>query len=265
MKKWLRIGFWSLFTILVVVGMIYAGRQQKEQALLEPTVFIKVNGQDAFLTKEDLLQRLRRKGLIYPGQIYEKLNLPEIEKYIRSMSEVKNVKVYADLGEAWNIDLEVRRPIARIFNSQGESFYLDDEGFTMAPSYLYTARVVVVNGFIPDSKHTESVFDIINNDTLKSIRVLDDIYRISNYVCNDPFLRAQIGQIHREKDGDFVLIPQVGGHRIVFGSANSDEDVADKLKKLRVFYEDGLPYEGWNTYQEINLKYKNQIVCKKKE
>lgn len=265
MKKWLRIGFWGLFAMAVVAGMVYAGRQQRAQTLLEPTIYIKVNGQDAFLTKGDLMQRLQRKGLVYPGQTFEQLNLPAIEAYIQSMSEVKEVKVYADLGDAWNIDLEVRRPIARIFNSQGESFYLDDEGHTMAPSYLYTARVVVVNGFIPDGKHSDPVFNIINNDSLKSIRVLDDIYRISNYVCNDPFLRAQIGQIHREKDGDFVLIPQVGGHRIVFGSANSDQDVADKLKKLRVFYQDGLPYEGWNTYQEINLKYKNQIVCKKKE
>lgn len=265
MKKWLRIGFWVLFAMAVVAGMVYAGRQQRAQTLLEPTIYIKVNGQDAFLTKGDLMQRLQRKGLVYPGQTFEQLNLPAIEAYIQSMSEVKEVKVYADLGDAWNIDLEVRRPIARIFNSQGESFYLDDEGHTMAPSYLYTARVVVVNGFIPDGKHSDPVFNIINNDSLKSIRVLDDIYRISNYVCNDPFLRAQIGQIHREKDGDFVLIPQVGGHRIVFGSANSDQDVADKLKKLRVFYQDGLPYEGWNTYQEINLKYKNQIVCKKKE
>ena len=76
-------------------------------------------------------------------------------------------------------------------------------------------------------------------------------------------MNAQIGQIHREKNGDFVLIPQVGSHTIIFGSAFSDREVEEKFKKLKVFYEEGLPYEGWNKYDIINLKYKKQIVCKK--
>jgi cell division protein FtsQ len=78
-------------------------------------------------------------------------------------------------------------------------------------------------------------------------------------------LRAQIGQIHREKNGDFLLIPQVGAHKIVFGTAKNDKDVEDKFNKLIVFYKEGLPFEGWNKYNLINLKYDKQIVCSKKE
>jgi cell division protein FtsQ len=100
---------------------------------------------------------------------------------------------------------------------------------------------------------------------LISIRNLDDIYRISSYVCNDAFLSAQIGQINLEKNGDFVLVPQVGGQKIIFGSARTNEDVAEKFKKLTIFYKEGLPYEGWDKYEVINLKYDKQIVCKKKK
>ena len=71
-------------------------------------------------------------------------------------------------------------------------------------------------------------------------------------------------QLHYDEQDGFVLIPRVGGHQIVFGMANSDEAVAKKFGKLTTFYEEVIPYEGWNTYQSINLRYKNQIVAKKK-
>ncbi|MGV3630055.1 MAG: cell division protein FtsQ/DivIB [Bacteroidota bacterium] len=263
MKKWLKISFWVLFSIAVVIGLSMSGSAQKEELTSRPRIFIHVDGENAFLTEDEVHTRLVRKGFIYPGQKFDKLPVKKVEDYLESMSEIKTCRVYQNIGKQWNIDIETRKPIARIFNSRGETFYLDDLGHTMATSQLYTARVVVVTGNIPDGAHSVPVDEIINNDTLKTKKILDDIYRISYYVCNDPLLSAQIGQIHREKNGDFVLIPQVGSHTIVFGSAFSDEEVEEKFKKLKVFYEEGLPYEGWNKYDIINLKYKKQIVCKK--
>jgi cell division protein FtsQ len=179
------------------------------------------------------------------------------------MTEVKDVKVYTNIGRKWEIEVTVRKPIARIYNQFDENYYLDEDGVIMRSSSTHTARVVVVTGFIPDKINAPSVSEIINNDTLKSIQKLDDVYRISNYVCNDPLLQSLIGQIHLKKDGNFVLIPLVGGQKIIFGSAYSNEEVKLKMNKLKVFYKEGMPYEGWNKYDVINLKYKKQIVCRK--
>lgn len=263
MKKWLRISFWALFGIGVVVVLSMSKSAQKESECLSPSIYIKVDGANSFLTDQELRTRLERQGLIYPHQKIEKLPLKKIEDCIKAMTEIREAKAYISLGGRWNIDVELRKPIARIFNNSGESFYLDDLGFTFTPSHTKPAKVVVVTGNIPDRQNSQSVEKIINNDTLKTILFLDDIYRISYYVCSDPFLSAQIGQIHREKNGDFVLVPQVGKQIIIFGSANSDLEVEKKFKKLILFYKQGLPYEGWNKYSEINLKYDKQIVCKK--
>jgi cell division protein FtsQ len=265
MKKWLKIAFWSAFTVLVFVMLSLTKSAQLESESKVPNIDIKIKGENVFLTKADLLTRLMRAGFVYPGQKIENLKIAEIEKYISQMTEVKEAKVYTNLGGTWNIEVNIRKPIARIFNRYGEDFYLDEDGNTMAPSYLYTARVVVVTGFVNDRKNSESVERIINNDTLISIRNLDDIYRISSYVCNDAFLNAQIGQINLEKNGDFVLVPQVGGQKIIFGTARTKEEVAEKFKKLIIFYKEGLPFEGWDKYEVINLKYSKQIVCRKKK
>ena len=120
-------------------------------------------------------------------------------------------------------------------------------------------------GEIFDRQKSISVDEIINNDSLISIRKLDDIYRISDYVCNDPLFHSLIGQVHLEKNGDFILVPLVGDQRIVLDTTRSEREVSEKFEKLRIFYKQAIPYEGWNTYKEISLKYEDQIVCKKKE
>jgi hypothetical protein len=41
--------------------------------------------------------------------------------------------------------------------------------------------------------------------------------------------------------------------------------VQEKFSKLEIFYKQAMPYEGWTKYDQINLKYSKQIVCRKKE
>lgn len=265
MKTWMKATAWSLFGIGVVYLLVSVREALDERILSDPEIHIHVKGENAFLTEKELLTRLRQSDYLHVDQQAGELNSEEVERFIKAMPEVKQVKVYAHLNGDWNIDLELRQPIARVFNNLGESYYLDADGFTMGTSGTHTARVVVVTGDIPDAAGTVSVSEIINNDSLKSIRKLDDVYRISNYVCNDPLMQSLIGQIHRERNGDFVLIPIVGGQKIVFGTALSTEEVNEKFNKLKIFYKEAIPYEGWNKYTEISLKYDNQIVCRKKE
>jgi cell division protein FtsQ len=69
--------------------------------------------------------------------------------------------------------------------------------------------------------------------------------------------------VYLENNGEFVLIPLVGEQKIIFGSAHSNQQVEDKFKRLKIFYEEGMPYEGWKKYSEINVKYDGQIVCRR--
>jgi cell division protein FtsQ len=123
--------------------------------------------------------------------------------------------------------------------------------------------VLVFSGVIPDRIDSENINLIINNDSLKSIRLLDDIYRISNYVCKDPLLQSLIGQVYCDENHEFIMIPVVGKQKIVFGKASSVKEVEEKFQRLKVFYQEAMPFEGWNKYSEISLKYEGQVVCRK--
>jgi cell division protein FtsQ len=102
---------------------------------------------------------------------------------------------------------------------------------------------------------------IINNDTLKTITLLDDFYIIAQFILADEFWSAHIEQIYLNQYGDMELVPKVGNHKIIFGTS---EQMEEKFWKLKTFYKQGLNYTGWENYDTLNLKFQNQVVCTKK-
>jgi cell division protein FtsQ len=263
MGKKMNIALWFCFGLLTVLGLIFANKERNKLITSEPVVSIAIE-QDPFVTKQDILIRLKRMQLVYDGQQMDQVNISAIEDSIKAMPEIESVEVFKKMGNQWEVNVKARQPIARIFNTEGESFYLDKFGKKMATSSNFSARILVFSGNIQDRFDSLNLTDIMNNKVLKSKNSLDQIYRISNYVCKDPFLSSQITQVFRNQWGEFILVPQVGCQEILFGTANNEEEVTEKLNKLKTFYKDGISYEGWEKYKTINLKYKNQVVCKKR-
>lgn len=260
-KPWVKYTFWIVFSVSTVLIMSFSSRSQNETVSGMPEIEIEVFKDMLFLTRDDLNQRLLDRGLIGPEMQYSQVELDKIEDVIREMPEVKNVQVYAYIGGAWKIELALREPIARIFNIDGSSCYLDRDGTLMPLSDNYTAHVLTVSGNINETDYTKTVDDIINNDSLKTNEILDDLYDISSYVCLDEFLSAQITHIHINGYNEFELIPRVGDQRILFGDADM---IAGKFKKLEVFYTEGMSRAGWENYDTINIMCEGQVFCSKR-
>lgn len=250
-------------SILVIVVLYFARQSQLTTVMNEPDIIIRIDG-EPLIMKTEIQDYLRKEELYLPNMTFSQVQFDRIERELKNMSEILDVKVYANIGNNWVIDIQQRKPIVRIFNTKGQTFYIDEKGSIVDANVYHVSRTLVASGHIHDLASIGSIDSIINNDALKTIHSLDDIYRISNYVCNDPFLTAQISQVYLREDGDYLLVPQIGDHVIVFGSANSEQEVKNKFQKLITFYQEGIAYEGWGKYSEINLKYRDQIVCKKK-
>src|SRR5690606_33480460 len=137
-----------------------------------------------------------------------------------------------------------RRPIARVLLNDLKSFYIDDSSEPMWPSTYAKPRILTISGLEGIIGDNFKLSQLINNDSLKTKFMLNQSYRISNHVCNDAFYNAQTVQVHYTKEDGFILIPRIGGQKIIFGSAETDEEVNDKFQKLTTFYEEVVPYEG---------------------
>lgn len=259
----MKIVLGTLALILVIFTMNYTYQSLANRKMQDPEIIIHIQN-NPLISKDEIHSILISEQLYHPEMTFSQLNINAIEKRIAQIPEVLSVHVYTQLNTEWKIEIQQRNPIVKVINKYDEKFYIDHQGSIINSTVDHTARVLIANGNIGERPDGLNVINIINNDSLKTIYQIDDIYRISNYICTIPFLESQISQIYIREDREIILIPQVGEQIIVFGSANSNEEVKEKFEKLIKFYQEGIKYEGWNKYKEINLKYSGQVVCKKR-
>ena len=114
----------------------------------------------------------------------------------------------------------------------------------------YTARVPLIDA----SKKIK-----FSSENIKDTKEGQELYDMLLFIEKNAFWKAQIAEISIDKNYELTIYPQVTKQIVRFGTA---EEFQDKFKRLKVFYKEILPNKGWNNYSEVNLKYKNQIVCK---
>ena len=259
MNKLLQISIWIFALLAIIVTLGFVNISNNQTIFSQPIINIDYETENRFINENDILSQILNKedtGTL----LLNHFNVTHLEEKLDNNHSIKDVHVHKTIDGKLVINVKQRRPIVRIF-SRNESYYIDEEGNLMPLSSKYTARLLVVSGSLnePFGKRYRFNYDNLN-DTLTEKTLLDDIYKIAHYIDNSEFWKAQIEQIHVNKVYEFELVPKVGNHKIVLGGV---ENLDGKFEKLMIFYKKGLNKTGWNEYSEINLKYKNQVVCTK--
>ncbi|MCR9250562.1 MAG: cell division protein FtsQ, partial [bacterium] len=123
-------------------------------------------------------------------------------------------------------------------------------GDILPVSNKFTARVPLVQ--LAD----QSLLDT----TLIATEEGQKVFEFIEYVQSDEFWSAQVAHISVDENMEVSILPQVTKQIVEFGPI---EDIDEKFKKLKIFYKKILPGKGWNYYETVSLKYKDQIVAKK--
>ena len=247
-----RIGLAALvFTFLFL--LVSALKRKEESRIAAVNIEIEpLPGGYRLLTAEDVRKLLQRSfGFNLEDQPLERVNLHRVERILEYDPFVRDAEVHLDALNQLHLHIVQRRPVVRILDEMGLNYYLDEEGKKMPLSPHFTARVLVATGQIPP--YTPEFLQ-------KDKHLLKDLFHLVEYVRKDEFLHAMIEQVDVRR-GECTLIPKVGDQKILLGRP---EQLEDKFRRLKIFYEQGIPYEGWRKYKTINLKYRGQVVCEKR-
>jgi len=259
MNKWLQISIWTVSIMLIIVTLGFVNKSNQQKLLLKPQINIDYETEHRFISEGDVLAQII--SVTDTGVLFLKdYRVSEIEEKLNNNHSIKEAQVYKTVNGKLIVNVKQRRPIVRVFSAIG-SYYIDEKGSLMPLSNEYSARLLVVSGNLNEPFAKRYKFNYNNlSDSFVDQTMLDDIYKLANYIDKSEFWKAQIEQIVVNKMSEFELIPKVGNHKIVFGEITNLEG---KFEKLMIFYKKGLSKTGWNEYSKINLKYKNQVVCKK--
>jgi cell division protein FtsQ len=266
MKKFLKILVIVVWVLLVagagtLVGFVEAEHYSRPCKKID--IRISYGAADVLITKKDIDSIVVKTAGMLKGKPLGYINTGSIENAIRKQAYVAKVSVYENNEGTIFIEIRQREPLLRIINRKYESFYLDESGALLPVNPNFSARVLVANGLIDDSymKNPNYRVNILAlSDSVFYDSLMTNLYKLTMYITHDKFLKAQIAQIYVNETGEFELIPRIGNHVILLGTA---DDLDDKFKRLYAFYRFGLNKIGWNKYNVINIKYKNQVVCSK--
>lgn len=252
-----------LVSVIVIIGVfatiLIHGNQLCKGA------FVKINYENAspFITENDVLNIVN--GL-YPDLLNTKtsvLNVENIERSIKANPYIEQADVSLDLNGKINITVKQKKPLVRVFNKKGESYYITYDRKLMPISVFGNERVVVASGEI-NQRYSDSVVlkDYITADNNMDNYILFKIWKTTMKIEERPFLKSLIDQIYINEDNDIEMIPRVGDQLIILGDI---DNLDTKFENLEAMYSQGFQKVGWDKYSILNLKYKNQVVCTRKQ
>lgn len=196
------------------------------------------------LIDEDMILSLLKEHSVDPiGMPLDAINVETIENILATHPLVGSAQCYKTGGNRIRINLSSKVPLVRVLNNRGQDFYVDSHGEILTQHSL-AVQLPVATGYI-DRRFAA-------DDLLKVVHAID---------CSE-FWKAQVEQIDVTKEGEIRLVPRVGDHLLILGTA---DNVEDKLERLMNFYHNGLDNIGWNSYRSVSVAYENQVVCKKRK
>lgn len=203
-----------------------------------------------FVTKAQVLS-LVNKNFDIIGKTLSGKDLEKIEKSLSVIPQVKKANAFLDNKGALTIKIDQRIPLFRVYNTFGESFYVDENGIKFPVTQNFAAKVPVATGLIVEP---------CNKDQKVLGKQLKSIFSLMQYLKKNQLWNSLIGQININEKLQIELLPRIANATIVFGD---DQDIEQKFKRLDVFYFEVLKKVGWDRYKVINIMYKDQVVCLK--
>ena len=239
----------------LLVGAVFSMRHQNEQVISGFEVNIDALEGDPFLNENEGRFLVESKLDTIKGKRHKEVNLREIEDLLDAQVVVKNADVYLGVNGILSVDLALKTMLVRVKPESKPGYYIDAEGKTMPWVKNYSPRVLTVTGAL-DQYQIKALPQLTKGERVQ--RLNRDLYEFAQYVYTNDFWNKQIVQVDINAKGDAELITLIGDQKIVFGELKRAEK---KLEKLSLFYNEVISKVGWKKYQEINLKFDNQIVC----
>jgi cell division protein FtsQ len=246
-RAWLISILIGLLVALIAVwgGLKFSGKNRTIQKI---DISILPDSSIYFLDEQDVFNMVNRTCGNPRGKAASEVSLTKLETTLKSMPYIETSQVYISLDGIMKIQIVQRKPIVRIMNLAGETYFLDTSGHKIPYRGKHAPDVIPATGNIAEK--------LTDSGKIKT-PLLRQILKLAVFLDANPLWNAQFEQCHVDNYGDLILVPRVGKHSIVLGNA---ENLPEKFANLRQFYEKGLRNTGWEKYHTISLKYRGQIV-----
>lgn len=239
MKKALNYGVLVLVIGLSALMMGFGLKRYSNKSVGEVSMLIH-DEKGLFITDEIVNNLLKQNGDSLKNQLNSELNLHNLEHRIAAHPMIEEVLVYQDVNGDLGVEIYQKTPVLRLFVDE-RRMYLDQQGGLMPWSTYFTARVPVYHGEW-NKEIQSSVFELIQ------------------WIRSDKFWNRECVAISYDQAEGWSLQTRSADHKIIVGELTHLEK---KLRKYEIFLVTAMNQGLADSYEKVNLKFNNQVVCSK--
>lgn len=177
------------------------------------------------------------------GERIGDIDLQGLEDYLSKFSNFEEVECSFDPKSRLTISIMPIKPEVRVFENGKGSFYVNRQGKRIVADAEFYVDVPVLLTSGKDTAHIADALPVIR------------------FVTADDELSALTAAFKIDGPKDILLIPRLQGHVVNFGDSSR---LGEKKAALLTAYRRILPVRGWNTYDTLSVKFKDQIVASRR-
>ncbi len=183
----------------------------------------------------------------YPGKIVgvpiNQIDTRKIEKYLGSLNTFESVNCMVSAGGTLNIRVTPMIPVMRVFLGNN-SYYINKDGKHIASNAEFYRDVPgVTRRFSPAIPPV-------------------DVLPLVRFIEHERTMHDLTAMIEARDARNLIVVPKITGHVVNFGDTSRLEQKRDALK---LFYTKVMPHKGWEQYDTISVKFRNQIVATRRD
>lgn len=240
-----------LLLIAGIVMLMFTSMQVRESKPCA-AVIIKIDAVKGkiFIAEKDVRNMLAAAVGGNLSTAIQQFDLRNMEERLRKEIWIQDAQLYIDNDAILHVNIKERVPVARIFDVQGSSYYIDSSGMLLPLSQSDRAEVPVFTG-LPA---------LNNNNKALHKQAIDAVLKVVDAMQHDPFWDAQAAQIDYRPGNRFELYPTIGFHTVDLGDTSQ---MKNKLYNLKLFYQQVMAKMPIDAYSKVSVAFNNQVVATK--
>lgn len=232
--------------VVFVLACVYMPKQRCERI----SAVVHTQNESVTITPKDVERLIADAKIEVVGKAVKEVDPGEITNVLKRNPYIASVNFVHFAGKKLVIDYTLKNIVLHVFTPNGEHYFVDDNGTVVPFTSKMKDYLMIVNGNIPDNY----------TSCRKAPRKVQEALALAEKINENDFYQAMFRQIYVGGRG-LELTSSVGSQNILFGSM---ENADQKLRNLKTVYENGLSHKGYNTYAQLDARYRNRIIATKK-
>lgn len=235
----------NLVVVVVMAAIVIAAGVAGSRRAVDPVcskiaIIIRDSTERQYVTTWELQQQLQKAGLWQVGEKLSNISCSQIEQNLLTHPMLRQVECYELARGEVRIAVKQRQPVMLVAGD--ERYYLDSDRKFMPVRPSVNADVITVMGRIGRTQ------------------AQGEMYNFVTWLNGNRYWRKKIEYIRVINPKMVELRDSTNHYTLVLGTLDNAEQRLGDLKKL---YEEGFGKIGYPKYEQIDLRYKNQIIGRK--